>query len=107
MMKLKPLVKMMAVVSIANLPATTALYASDLSLYKGNTTGKTSILLMLDTSGSMGISSLVLPKNNTYGSPGDVDSSLCSQTGIVETGSSTAINQWAYNAIDRRAGSNK
>lgn len=106
MMKLKPLVKMMAVVSIANLPATTALYASDLSLYKGNTTGKTSILLMLDTSGSMGISSLVLPKNNTYGSPGDVDSSLCSQTGIVETGSSTAINQWAYNAIDRRAGSN-
>lgn len=28
---------------------------------------------MLDTSGSMGISSLVLPNNNTLGSPGDVD----------------------------------
>ena len=92
MMKLKPLVKMMAVVSIANLPATTALYASDLSLYKGNTTGKTSILLMLDTSGSMGISSLVLPKNNKYGSPGDVDNSLCSRTTVDEANSGR--NTW-------------
>jgi len=104
MMKLKPLVKMMAVVSIANLPATTALYASDLSLYKGNTTGKTSILLMLDTSGSMGISSLVLPKNNKYGSPGDVDNSLCSRTTVDEANSERntwyKTYEWAYNLKD-------
>ncbi len=104
-MKLKPLVIMMASLPVMVLPTSTAVLASDLSLYKGNTAGKTSILLMLDTSGSMGISSLVLPKNNSYGSPGDVDSSLCTPTGVVETGSSTAINQWAYNALDRRSGS--
>lgn len=58
-MKLKPLVRMMAMLPVMGLPATTALHASDLSIYKPNTAGKTSILLMLDTSGSMGISSLV------------------------------------------------
>lgn len=50
---------MMAMLPVMGLPATTALHASDLSIYKPNTAGKTSILLMLDTSGSMGISSLV------------------------------------------------
>ena len=95
----------MAVVSIANLPATTALYASDLSLYKGNTTGKTSILLMLDTSGSMGISSLVLPKNNKYGSPGDVDNSICTQKDVYEDSGNSAGNflEYQYNALDTRA----
>ena len=29
-------------------------YASDLSIYQGNSSGKTSIFMMLDTSGSMG-----------------------------------------------------
>ena len=104
-MKLKPLVSMMVLLPVIVLPTSTAVFASDLEIYKGNTTGNTSILLMLDTSGSMGISSLVLPKNNKYGSPGDVDSSLCAKTGVVETGSSTAINQWKYNALDLRAGS--
>jgi type IV pilus assembly protein PilY1 len=69
-MKLKPLVIMMAMLPVGLLPTSTATFASDLTLYKGNTTGKTSILLMLDTSGSMGISSLVLPSTNQYGSPG-------------------------------------
>lgn len=95
---------MMAVVSIANLPATTALYASDLSLYRGNTTGNTSILLMLDTSGSMGISSLVLPKNNAYGSPGDVDSALCAQQEVHESGGNKQGNmlEYQYDATDSR-----
>ena len=95
----------MALLPVAVLPMSTAIFASDLTIYKGNTQGKTSILLMLDTSGSMGISSLVLPKNNQYGSPGDVDSSLCSQVGVVETGSGTAIKQWSYNAVDKRTSS--
>ncbi|AXY58536.1 hypothetical protein CDG60_16485 [Acinetobacter chinensis] len=105
-MKLKTLVKMMAAVSVAGLPVTTALYASDLSLYKGNTTGKTSILLMLDTSGSMGISSLVLPKTNQWGSPGDVDSSLCDRIKVQEydkNRKSYDIWEWTYNAIDTRS----
>lgn len=42
-----------------------ATQASDIDIYSSTTGGKTSILLMLDTSGSMGISSLVLPKNNS------------------------------------------
>ena len=52
-----------------------ATQASDIEIYKSGTGGTTSILLMLDTSGSMGISSLVLPRDNKWGSPGDVDSS--------------------------------
>lgn len=105
-MKLKPLVIMMALLPVMAVPTSTAVLASDLSLYRGNTTGKTSILLMLDTSGSMGISSLVLPKNNTYGSPGDVDSPLCSQVDVKEYKNdykdSTAVNfkEWAYNLRD-------
>lgn len=78
--------------------------ASDIEIYKTATAGKTSILLMLDTSGSMGISSLVLPKTNTYGSPGDVDSSLCAQTAVPEydSGHGTTYNiyEWTYNLKD-------
>lgn len=103
-MKLKTLIQVMAIVPVIIMPATTALHASDLTLYKGNTTGKTSILLMLDTSGSMGISSLVLPKNNQYGSPGDVDSSLCSRTTVDEANNSRSAwyktYEWAYNLKD-------
>ncbi|BFM36491.1 hypothetical protein [Acinetobacter towneri] len=79
--------------------------ASDIEIYKDATKGKTNILLMLDTSGSMGISSLVMPRTNKFGSPGDVDVPLCKRVGEVETGSSTPIRQWAYNAVDDRPGS--
>lgn len=102
-MKLKPLVQMMAMLPVMFFPTTATLHASDLSIYKGNTTGKTSILLMLDTSGSMGISSLVLPKNNPYGSPGDVDEALCDRVLVQENYSndaSTGIYEWAYNLKD-------
>ena len=108
-MKLKPLVIMMALLPVMVLPTSTAVLASDLSLYRGNTTGKTSILLMLDTSGSMGISSLVLPNNNTLGSPGDVDpqyantaTPMCDRVNVDEGG---VFKQWAYNALDKRVGS--
>ena len=49
----------------------------DLSIYQPAATARTNLMMMIDTSGSMGISSLVLPKVNTYGSPGDVDKPLC------------------------------
>lgn len=94
MMKLKPLVYMMAMLPAIFLPATTTLHASDLSIYKSNVKGNASILLMLDTSGSMGISSLVLPKNNTYGSPGDVDTPLCKR---IQVNEGSNIWEWAYN----------
>ena len=78
--------------------------ASDIEIYKTANAGKTSIFLMLDTSGSMGISSLVLPKTNAYGSPGDVDSSLCAHTAVPEyysgRGSTSSIYEWAYNLKD-------
>jgi Tfp pilus tip-associated adhesin PilY1 len=78
--------------------------ASDIEIYSDSTKGKTSILLMLDTSGSMGISSLVLPKDNKYGSPGDVDVALCDRVSVSEyysDGTSTSnIYQWAYNLKD-------
>lgn len=100
---------MMALLPVMVLPTSTAVLASDLSLYRGNTTGKTSILLMLDTSGSMGISSLVLPNNNTLGSPGDVDpqyanttTPMCNRVNVDEGG---VFKQWAYNALDKRIGS--
>ncbi|WP_257233408.1 pilus assembly protein [Acinetobacter sp. YH01005] len=108
-MRLKPLVIMMALLPVMAVPTSTAVLASDLSLYRGNTTGKTSILLMLDTSGSMGISSLVLPNNNTLGSPGDVDpqyantaTPMCDRVNVDEGG---VFKQWAYNALDKRVGS--
>ena len=84
-------------------------YASDLSIYKGNELGKTSIFLMLDTSGSMGISSLVLPKNNIFGSPGDVDTALCDRTAVDEYHSNrsamTKFYEWTYNLKDSKIGS--
>ena len=98
-MKLKPLVQFMALLPLAIMPS----YASDLSIYKGNQQGKTSIFLMLDTSGSMGISSLVLSRNNQYGSPGDVDSPLCDRVLVEEyySNRSTAkMWEWAYNLTD-------
>ena len=49
----------------------------DLEIYQSATGGQINLMMMLDTSGSMGISSLVLPKNNPYGSPGDVVVPLC------------------------------
>jgi type IV pilus assembly protein PilY1 len=107
-MRLKPLVSMMALLPVMVLPTSTAIFASDLGIYKGNTAGKTNIFLMLDTSGSMGISSLVLPKNNQYGSPGDVDNPLCDRVDVKEYKNdykdSTAINfkEWAYNLKDTR-----
>ncbi|MHA3114374.1 pilus assembly protein [Acinetobacter sp. ANC 4193] len=83
--------------------------ASDIDIYANATGGKTSILLMLDTSGSMGISSLVLPKTNLYGSPGDVDNSLCDRVSVSEYQSnrSSASNfyEWAYNLKDTNTGS--
>ena len=96
-MKLKPLVSMMALLPVMVLPTSTAVFASDLGIYKGNTAGKTNIFLMLDTSGSMGISSLVMPRTNKWGSPGDVDSSLCSR---VEVNEGSNIWEWAYNLKD-------
>lgn len=98
-MQLKPLVQFMALLPLAIMPS----YASDLSIYKGNQQGKTSIFLMLDTSGSMGISSLVLSRNNQYGSPGDVDSPLCDRVLVEEyySNRSTAkMWEWAYNLKD-------
>lgn len=83
--------------------------ASDIDIYQSSTGGKTSILLMLDTSGSMGMSSLVLPKTNQYGSPGDVDTSLCSRVTVKEyTNNRTdsgakSFNEWAYNLTDTRS----
>lgn len=84
--------------------------ASDISIYSDSEKGKTGILLMLDTSGSMGISSLVLPKNNKFGSPGDVNQSLCKPDTVKEregdnSNPSIDYTQWVYNAIDTRAGS--
>ena len=98
-MQLKPLVQFMALLPLAIMPS----YASDLSIYKGNQLGKTSIFLMLDTSGSMGISSLVLSRNNKYGSPGDVDSALCDRVSVSEYYSNRATAnfwEWSYNLKD-------
>lgn len=67
----------------------------DLEIYQSATGGQINLMMMLDTSGSMGISSLVLPKNNPYGSPGDVNSSLC-------TRGTNQYGEWQYNAIDNR-----
>jgi type IV pilus assembly protein PilY1 len=83
---------MMAMLPVGLLPTSTATFASDLTLYKGNTTGKTSILLMLDTSGSMGISSLVLPSTNQY-RPGDVTTPLCERVDVKEYKNDYKIQQ--------------
>ncbi len=56
----------------------------DLSIYQSAAQARTNLMMMIDTSGSMGISSLVLPKNNTYGSPGDFEVSLCGNKDNLE-----------------------
>ena len=80
--------------------------ASDIEIYKDSQKGKTSILLMLDTSGSMGISSLVVPSDTDarYGSPGDIKSTVCQQKDVYETSGNSAGNilEYQYNAIDNR-----
>lgn len=78
---------------------TAAKKIGDLEIYQAAQAGKINLTMMLDTSGSMGISSLVLPKNNPYGSPGDVDKSLCKQD-IQDD-----VPQWQYNAKDKRPNS--
>ena len=76
----------------------------DLSIYQPAKTARTNLMMMIDTSGSMGISSLVLPKNNPYGSPGDVDEPLCKRVGVDEYQSNrrntSPIYEWAYNLTD-------
>lgn len=76
----------------------------DLSIYQPASSARTNLMMMIDTSGSMGISSLVLPKNNPYGSPGDVDEPLCKRVGVNEyrsnRSSTGTIYEWAYNLTD-------
>lgn len=83
----------------------------DLEIYQSATGGQINLMMMLDTSGSMGISSLVLPKNNPYGSPGDVDTGLCKRVNVAEynnnRSSTYPFAEWAYNATDTRDGETK
>ena len=76
----------------------------DLSIYQPASTARTNLMMMIDTSGSMGISSLVIPKDNIYGSPGDVDTPLCARVPVQEydnsRGSTYKIYEWAYNLKD-------
>lgn len=94
-------VSMLMTLTVCSSVSTTA---SDIEIYKSPTKGSTSILMMLDTSGSMGISSLVMPKNNKYGSSGDVDSPLCDKVKVKEyyndRNSQADIYEWAYNLKD-------
>lgn len=85
-----------AISFVALSTASTVSHTSDVDIYKAATQGAPSILLMLDTSGSMGISSLVLPKNNAFGSPGDVEAPICDQEPRDYT------LQWKYNKVDKR-----
>ena len=88
----------MTLLTCSSLPIT---HASDIEIYRDATIGQPRIFLMLDTSGSMGISSLVLPKNNMYGSPGDVDAPLCEQKSIAERGSpANSFYSWIYNWVN-------
>lgn len=73
----------------------------DLSIYQPAKTARTNLMMMIDTSGSMGISSLVLPKVNPYGSPGDVEVPLCKKKDKKETGGNVTnsfIKEWYYDA---------
>lgn len=83
----------------------------DLEIYQSATGGQINLMMMLDTSGSMGISSLVLPKDNPYGSPGDVDTGLCDRVNVYEynnnRSSTYPFAEWAYNARDIRDGETK
>ncbi|HCE0435679.1 competence factor involved in DNA binding and uptake [Acinetobacter baumannii] len=102
----KPLSMTMSALMTFTTCHSVSVFASDIEIYKSLTSGKTSILLMLDTSGSMGISSLVLPKTNQYGSPGDVEASLCSRVAVSEyySNRSTAnMYEWTYNLKDTRS----
>lgn len=80
----------------------------DLSIYQPAKSARTNLMMMIDTSGSMGISSLVLPKNNPFGSPGDVDTPLCARVGVGEyqsnRSSTNNIYEWAYNLTDPSTG---
>ncbi|TXD97014.1 hypothetical protein ES754_08365 [Psychrobacter frigidicola] len=67
----------------------------DLSIYQPAVQARTNLMMMIDTSGSMGISSLVLPKNNPYGSPGDVDVPLCDKKDNSEIGGNGSIPEFA------------
>lgn len=73
----------------------------DLEIYQAAQAGKINLTMMLDTSGSMGISSLVLPKDNRYGSPGDVDHNIIICKQEIQDG----VPQWQYNARDKRRNS--
>lgn len=80
----------------------------DLSIYQPASAARTNLMMMIDTSGSMGISSLVLPKNNKYGSPGDVDVPLCDRVAVGEYDrdrNTNSIFEWAYNLIDKNPAS--
>lgn len=90
-------VSSLMVVSIGQASVDTTKKIGDLEIYQSASNGKTNLMMMLDTSGSMGISSLVLPKNNLYGSPGDVDTALCSKAAGAD-----GVYEWQYNAIDTR-----
>lgn len=79
----------------------------DLSIYQPATTARTNLMMMIDTSGSMGISSLVLPKVNPYGSPGDVDVPLCEKADKKEIGGNGStptypFKEWKYDAPAER-----
>ncbi|WP_352336565.1 pilus assembly protein PilC [Psychrobacter sp. 16-MNA-CIBAN-0192] len=81
----------------------------DLSIYQPAAAARTNLMMMIDTSGSMGISSLVLPKNNPFGSPGDVDVALCDRIGVGEyqnnRNNTNSIFEWKYNLTDTTVGS--
>lgn len=73
----------------------------DLSIYQPAATARTNLMMMIDTSGSMGISSLVLPKVNPFGSPGDVDIPLCGRKDNLEANGNVAnsyISEAFYDA---------
>lgn len=79
----------------------------DLSIYQPAKTARTNLMMMIDTSGSMGISSLVLPKVNPYGSPGDVDVPLCEKGDKKEIGGNGtsptySFKEWKYDAPAER-----
>ncbi len=79
----------------------------DLSIYQPASSARTNLMMMIDTSGSMGISSLVLPKNNPYGSPGDVDFPLCEKADKKEIGGNGStptfsFKEWKYDAPAER-----
>lgn len=81
----------------------------DLSIYQPAANARTNLMMMIDTSGSMGISSLVLPKNNPYGSPGDVDEPLCDRETVREyqsnRSSTNPFYEWKYNLVDKNSAS--